>query len=159
MLADSAKLMGAWQNRIYMYSFMRSLREKVRMKASIYPDLIVTEGLDQMKSFIPFDDRYTGPMHGFRDAAHYYARCSAKQFLPAVNVPTLVVQAQDDPFLPASCYPIKEAQNNPNLYLEMPRFGGHVGFFSHPFAKQYWHEARTIEFLRQVLGDSSSLNN
>ena len=147
LLADSGKTMDHWTNRIYMEYFMRGLREKIRLKATMFPDLYDTEGLEKMKTFAPFDDKYTGPIHGFRDAADYYTKCSSKQFLKAISVPTLLVQAEDDPFLPSTCYPLDEAENNNNLFLEMPRYGGHVGFVNEPRHSSFWMESRTASFL------------
>lgn len=136
-----------------MEYFMRGLREKIRVKAEMFPDLYDTEGLEKMKTFAPFDDKYTGPIHGFTGAADYYSKCSAKQFLKSITVPTLLVQAQDDPFLPSSCYPRKDAANNSNLFLEIPKYGGHVGFVNEPQQQCYWMEHRAASFLEMSLAD------
>ena len=151
-LADSAALMGRWHNRIYMKYFMSGLKKKICLKAAMFPKLYDTAGLAGMKTFAAFDDKYTGPIHGFQGAADYYSKCSAKQFLPAIEVPTLLVQAQDDPFLPLSCYPVEEAQDSDNLFLEIPRYGGHVGFIGKKKAANYWLEERTVCFLDDILG-------
>ncbi len=150
MLADSVKVCDRWNNRIYMDYFMRGLRQKIRIKAQMFPNLFDTEGLEQFKTFAPFDDKYTGPLHGFKDAADYYSRCSSKQFLSSITIPTLVVQAMDDPFLPKSCYPTEEAKCSPNLFLEIPRFGGHVGFMNGYRHSSSWMEQRTADFLQDI---------
>ncbi len=147
LLADSGEIMNHWTNRIYMEYFMRGLREKIRIKAKMFPDLYNTEGLRTMKSFVPFDDKYTGPIHGFKDAADYYGKCSSKQFLQEITVPTLLVQAQDDPFLPSSCYPHDDAAKNNSLFLEIPKYGGHVGFVNEPQQECFWMEQRAASFL------------
>ena len=150
-LYDAVQVMSGWQNRGYMRYFMKGLREKIRIKAQRYPELIDLSGLEDMKTFEIFDDRYTAPLHGFSDGADYYQRCSSRQFLPMIRVSTLMVQALDDPFLPASCYPIEEAENNPNLYLEIPEFGGHVGFMGRWRESSYWSEKRASGFLESLL--------
>jgi uncharacterized protein len=98
-----------------------------------------------MTTFREFDDAYTGPLHGFRDAQDYWARCSAKQFLPSVRVPTLIVSALDDPFLAPDCFPYAEARASEWVTLETPAHGGHVGFVSG--GADYWSERRAAEFL------------
>jgi hypothetical protein len=155
-LADSAALMGRPHNRIYMEFFMSGLKKKIRAKALMFPDIYDTDGLAGIKTFAAFDDKYTGPIHGFKCADRYYARCSAKQFLPAITTPTLLVQAQDDPFLPRSCYPLEEAKHNPDFFLEIPKFGGHVGFVGERKAKNYWMEDRAVSFLNDIPGKKPS---
>jgi len=151
-LAGSARRLEAWENKLYMQYFMRGLREKIRIKSAMFPELLNTEGLDEMCTFFPFDNRYTAPLHGFRDAADYYRRCSSKQFLHAIRVPTLLVQAEDDPFLSASCYPKEEAAVNRVLSLLVPRHGGHVGFVQFNRANRYWSEEQAGLFLDNVVG-------
>lgn len=147
MLADSVEIMNGWQNRIYMRYFIGSLSEKIRIKAEMFPGLIDMTGIEKIKTFAPFDDRYTAPLHGFRDAADYYQSCSSRQFLPEIQIPCLMVQAVDDPFLSKSCFPISEAEKNPYLSLEIAEFGGHVGFWGGWRENHYWSESRTVDFL------------
>jgi predicted alpha/beta-fold hydrolase len=149
-LADSVSVMNGWQNRLYMHYFMKGLRQKVRDKAAKFPTLIDPVGLDAMKTFEPFDNKYTGPIHGFTDASDYYEKCSSAQFLHAIHIPTLIVQALDDPFLSASCYPLSEARQNPHLFLEVPQYGGHVGFMGAWNEKFYWSEKRVVQFLKSI---------
>jgi predicted alpha/beta-fold hydrolase len=151
LLADSAATMGRLMNRVYMRYFMSGLHRKVRIKAGMFPEMYDTRGLDSMRTFQPFDDKYTAPVHGFSGADDYYAKCSAKQFLTSIRVPALLVQAQDDPFLPDSCYPYAEARANPDLFLEVPRHGGHVGFVGEHRGAMYWAEERTVKFLGEML--------
>jgi hypothetical protein len=150
-LAASSRRLERVDNCMYMRYFMRGLRQKIRTKATMFPGLIDISGLDGIRKFYPFDDRYTAPIHGFRDAADYYARSSSKQFLAQIRVPTLLVQAEDDPFLDASCYPLREAELNGMLHLEIPSYGGHVGFVQHNRENVYWSEERAGWFLRTVL--------
>ena len=97
-----------------------------------------------------FDDAVTAPLHGFRDAADYYERSSAKPWLPRVAVPTLLVNARDDPFLPESALPT-ERQVASAVKLEFPSRGGHVGFVSGPFPGHIeWLPARLLHFFEHA---------
>ncbi len=145
-LDDAVEVMNRTSNRLYMNYFMAGLKAKIKEKASRFPELIDIEGLDQMVTFEPFDDKYTAPLHGFKNAADYYERCSSAQFLGKIEVPTLVVQALDDPFLASSCYPVEQAAKNANLFLEIPGFGGHVGFMGMWLEQPYWSEKRARLF-------------
>lgn len=149
-LASSAKQLEHWQNRIYMARFMRSLREKVHEKAVRFPDDISTNGLDQMRTFAEFDNVYTGPIHGFRDADDYWAQCSCRHVLNKISIPTLLISALDDPFLTPECFPHEAAKTNPHFHLETPRHGGHLGFVEFNEQCEYWSERRTIGFLKKL---------
>lgn len=134
-------------NRLYMKRFLKMLREKIRMKMPIMPERIDDKGYERIKTFRDFDDRYTAPMFGFADAYDYWEKASSKPLLSAIRVPTLLINAADDPFLAPPCYPVEEAQTNPHLFLEVPRHGGHVGFLSFNSRGEYWSETRTVAFL------------
>lgn len=149
-LADAVVEMDKISNRPYMHYFMKGLRKKIREKAARFPDLIDTDGLDKMITFEPFDDKFTAPLHGFKDAADYYRRCSSAQFIDSIRVPTLLVQAQDDPFLSASCYPVAEAEASERLFLEITQFGGHVGFMGGWQERDYWSEKRALTFIDEM---------
>jgi uncharacterized protein len=135
------------ENRVYLKRFLKSLRKKLLLKAKDFPDHLDLAGYEQLQTFPDFDNRYTAPLHGFQDAEDYYARCSSRQFLPHIRIPTLVVNAQNDPFLSEACFPEAEAAANPLLYLETPQAGGHVGFTLNFLANEYYSEKRAVEFL------------
>lgn len=151
-LAASSMRLERMDNSLYMRYFMKGLREKVEIKARMFPELIDLTGLNEMRTFIPFDDKYTAPLHGFKDAADYYSSCSSLLFLQNIRVSTLLVQAADDPFLPDSCYPVDVAGNSEFLHLEIPRYGGHVGFIQTGNGNVYWSEKRAGRFLQDVIG-------
>ena len=136
-------------NRYYMWRFMRCLKLRIRTKAKRFPGELDITGLNQMRTFAEFDDRYTAPLHGFDGAIDYWTRCSSLPVLPRITIPTLLVNARNDPFLAAECYPEKEATDHPHFHFEAPDFGGHVGFMSSRPNGEYWSEKRTIEFLRE----------
>ena len=108
-----------------------------------------------LKDFRGFDDRYTAPIHGFKDALDYWEKCSSKPHIPAIPVPTLIVNAKNDPFLSKSCFPVKEAESNPFVTLCTPDSGGHVGFISggSPFNPRFWLEERISKFVKDRLAD------
>ena len=98
-------------------------------------------------ALMAFDDRYTAPLHGFESAIDYYTRCSALNFLHAIHIPTLIVNAQNDPFLSAACYPAAALKDHPVVKFESPVFGGHVGFAQFRKNGLYWSEERALSFL------------
>ena len=146
-LASSAKRLEHWSNRIYMRRFMNFLRPKVREKLKHFPGQIKDQGLDRMCTFAEFDDAYTAPIHGFKDANDYWTRCSSAQFLPAIRIPTLLINAKDDPFLTPNCFPIDYARASRYVSLELPSKGGHVGFVEFTGNGEFWSERRSVQFL------------
>jgi uncharacterized protein len=133
--------------RIYRDSFIKSLIAKVEAKAVRFPDKFDVSGIRAIRTFEVFDDRYTAPIHGFRDVEDYWNRSSARQFLPRITVPTLILNACDDPLLTAESFPVAEAEGNPCLFLEMPKWGGHLGFVDLVRGIEPWSERRVAEFL------------
>ena len=133
-------------NYIYQNRFLKSLGKKIQAKHQQYPELIDLSLLKQTKTLYDFDDLFTGPIHGFMNAHDYYSKCSSKQFIRYIDKPTLIINALDDPFLPAECYPIKESQSNSSVELLTPRYGGHVGFVTKG-SQAYWNEKMILHFI------------
>ncbi len=148
-LGGGSRKMGQPANRIYMKRFLKMLHEKIKMKMELMPGKLNDHGYHAMQTFKDFDDRYTAPIHGFRDAEDYWERASCKPFLSSVAIPTLLVNAADDPFLPEECYPVDQARSNPHFYLEIPAHGGHAGFIAFNAQKEYWSEYRAVQFLNK----------
>lgn len=146
-LASSALKLESLANRIYMRRFLRSLRKKIRGKTRQFPGQIHDAGLDVMRTFREFDGAYTAPMHGFASADDYWTRASCEPGLSRISLPALLVNAQDDPFLPSACFPTAAASSSRYFHLETPARGGHVGFISFNAEKEYWSERRAAEFL------------
>lgn len=146
-LVGAAAVLDRPANRIYMEYFLRSLRVKMREKAALFPGMFDLTGLDAMRTFAEFDERFTAPLHGFASAMDYWQRSGCLPVVHAIRVPTLLVNACDDPFLSPGCFPEAEAARNPALHLEMPRVGGHVGFVTLNGGNRYWSEARAADFL------------
>ncbi|MEP6671195.1 MAG: alpha/beta fold hydrolase [Chthoniobacter sp.] len=147
LAACARKLDQRWTNRIYLRRFIVSLVQKIEAKGELFPGIVDATAARRMRTFQEFDDRYTGPLHGFRDADDYWTQSSARQFLPNITVPTLLLQPRNDPFLAPEAYPWSEAETNPQLFLETPDSGGHVGFLDLRHGLQPWSERRTAEFL------------
>ena len=136
-----------WSKRIYRDSCIKSLIAKVEAKAVRFPEKFDVSGIRMIRTFEAFDDRYTAPIHGFRDVEDYWKRSSARQFLNRITVPTLILNACDDPLLTAESFPVAEAEANPCLFLEMPKWGGHLGFVDLVRGIEPWSERRVVKFL------------
>jgi hypothetical protein len=149
-LARGSRRIGQGFSRVYERHFLASLSAKARRKLAHYPDLYDPARLARVRTLWELDDLITGPVHGFRDAADYYERSSARHFLGDVRVPTLLLSAADDPFLPADVLDVvrAEAARNPCLTPEFHPHGGHVGFVGGrvPWAADYYAERRTLEW-------------
>jgi len=137
-------------NVIYLRRFIRALKKTALEKKRLFPKSAMTEEqINNVKSFADFDGLYTAPAHGFENAQDYWDKCSCRPFLKKIKTKTLLINAQDDPFMPISSYPFEEAEQNPNFYFESPKHGGHVGFAGRLNAQaSLWHEDRIIEFLK-----------
>lgn len=150
-LAASARALDQrWSNRIYLRRFLKTLIAKIEAKAQRFPGTLDLRGLRAIRTFQEFDDRFTAPLHGFRDAADYWEKSSARQFLAQIEVPTLLVNARDDPFLTPACFPFTEAEASASLFFEAPASGGHVGFIDLAQGRTPWSERRVVEFLTQI---------
>lgn len=135
-------------NAIYSNRFLRNLKKKVRKKSALMPDKISTTGLNKIKTLTDFDDTYTAPIHGFKNAIDYYTMCSSLYFLNDIKVPSLVLNALNDPFLAPDCHPVEEYKEHKFVTVEAPYHGGHVGFSQPSKHKLYWSEIRALSFIQ-----------
>ena len=144
-LYGSAKELHTFKNILFHDRFKKHLVNRLKIKQKNFIKELSLEEIDSIKTLFDFDNVYTSKAHGFKDALDYYEQCSSLQFLPNIKTPTLIINALNDSFLSPECYPVKEAKNNPNLFLEMPKNGGHVGFV----AKNniYYNEYKAFEFV------------
>lgn len=133
--------------RFYMKRFINKLGKKIKQKAVQHPDnpLLNHDGYELIKNFEEFDNRYTAKMYGFKNARDFYQKAGAKPYLKNIVKPTLIIQAQNDPFLSPECLDLGEAEHNPNLFLQLLHFGGHVGFML-PDTNETWVERRVLDF-------------
>jgi predicted alpha/beta-fold hydrolase len=147
-LKSSAEAMARRANWIYMRRFLVDLRAKLRAKQARFPKEMDDTGYHRVRTFRHFDDRYTAPLHGFRDAEDYWARCSSRFFLDAIRRPALLLSAVDDPFLAPECFPRDAANASKWFHLETPEHGGHVGFVGGGLrSDESYGERRVLEFL------------
>lgn len=130
---------------VYQRRFVKKLVQKVKRKHQLYPDMIDISPLEKVTNLRDFDDCFTAPIHGFKDAKEYYAQCSAKFYLGGITVPTLIVNAKNDPILGLESLDHGLAKNLRMVTLETTRFGGHVGYSCFG-PKTYWSERRTVDF-------------
>lgn len=158
-LASCAQNLARWQNSIYLKRFLKSLRNKIKLKAPYFPSDLDFRNIDRIKNFLEFDNRYTAPLHGFKDANEYWEKNSSSYFLHNITIPTLLLNAANDPFLSKQCFPYAQAEENSNLFLETPDEGGHCGFYKR--GNSYYSEKRAGEFIRNVerLSESEILQN
>lgn len=149
-LGSSASELDQPNKRFYRNRFLKKLEKKIRAKSLKFPDLISLEGFNKIKTFLDFDNRYTAPLHGFADAFDFYSKASSDQFLSSLRIPSLIVNALNDPFLPDACYPFDLAKTHDFVHLETPARGGHVGF-SLAGNSTSWMEVRAFEFVNSFL--------
>jgi predicted alpha/beta-fold hydrolase len=167
-LSSSADLILQRSNWIYHQDFVRRLKKRIRTNYKLYPELYDISGLDDVRTLKEFDDRFTARAHGFADADDYYYRSSALRVIDRIRIPTLIIHAEDDPFIPFA--PLRESivANNPYILLVGTKQGGHVAFISakSPVAEEvddnsspithlssliedrFWAENRVIEFCK-----------
>ncbi|MDQ3393585.1 MAG: alpha/beta fold hydrolase [Bacteroidota bacterium] len=136
-------------NFIYSKRFLNRLKKKIEEKSLILPDKLSIAGYQKIKNLKDFDDVYTAPLHGFKDAVEYYEACSAINFLERISIPTLIVNAKNDPFLSTDCFPHDLLEHHPFVHFESPKQGGHCGFYSKNINGLYWSEIRALQFIFQ----------
>ena len=152
-LAAGADRMERGVGRIYGWHFLRSLRRKVRANARVLRNRIDIEAALAARTLREFDERATAPLHGYRSAADYYFRSSSVRFLDRIRVPTLLIQAGDDPLCGPATLPRRLAAENPFLQdCFVPR-GGHVGFIggSSPSSPRFWAEGEAVRFIAEAV--------
>lgn len=144
-LKGSLESLNQFYNWVYRTSFLKDLRKKYKEKMQNFPEKMPSSDYNKITSLLEFDNVYTAPAHGFKDAFDYYEKNSSLQFLPNIQIPIYILNAQNDSFLSTECYPIELASKMNNLHLEIPNYGGHVGF--HKTNKLYYSELRSLDFL------------
>ena len=135
-------------NLLYEWNFVRNLKARMRRKARVQPGIFDLSLLSGIRTVREFDERFTAPHHGFSSAGDYYYRASSLRVIERVQVPTLIIGAEDDPFVPPAQFEEPALAANPYLTVEVSQFGGHCGFYSRPSINfdGYWAERRIISF-------------
>lgn len=137
-------------NWIYSKRFLHSLKDKIIQKSKVRSELD-SRGIESITTLMEFDDKFTAPIHGFKNAIDYYTRNSSIHFIKNIEIPTLIISAKNDPFLGKECFPDYDAIRNVNLKIEYPNFGGHVGFTLFNQNGLYWSELKALEFIQSKI--------
>jgi len=149
-LAACADALAEPRNFIYERYFVTRLKRRMREKARLFPEryaAALNGGMRGIRTVRQFDDAITAPLSGFRGAADYYARASALRVAGAIRRPTLILTAQDDPFVPFATFGSDAVRENPHITLVAPQYGGHCAFISQESGEErFWCEARVVEF-------------
>ena len=159
-LNASADLINLRSNWIYQRDFVKRLKRRVKVKAKLYPQLYDASNVHLVRTLREFDDRYTAVAHGFLNADDYYFKASALRVIDRIKLPTLIIHAQDDPFIPFAPLRDPAVTENPNILLLAPEHGGHVAFIARKLRKgvsgvveddnRFWAESRVVEFCKLV---------
>ena len=135
-------------NFVYQWNFVRNLKSRMRRKAAAVPGMYSVESLRRIWTIRRFDDVYTAPHHGFRDSADYYYRASALRIVDRIRVPTLIMTARNDPFVPAAPFSHPAITDNPNITVVVTPQGGHCAYMEAPDEGYdgYWAEREIVRF-------------
>jgi predicted alpha/beta-fold hydrolase len=145
-LPSSAATLKLKSNIFYKNRFLGKLKKKMAAKALQFPELIDSSLLEKVTDFDTFDTHFTAKLHGFKDASDFYQTVSADNWMNEISIPSLILNAKNDPLLGPECYPIELAKGKPEIILEIPERGGHTGFVLK--GDEYtWAEYRLLEFL------------
>jgi predicted alpha/beta-fold hydrolase len=137
------------QNRLYQWHFVKNLKRRMRRKADAWPGQFSLDALPRIRSIREFDDAYTAPFHGFKDAGDYYHRASAMRVVANITIPTLIITAADDPFVPPGPFRDPAVVGNRNITVVVTPHGGHCGFVEERNGGYdgYWAEREIVSFL------------
>lgn len=144
-LHQSLKKLEEPKNRIYSRRFVKKLKQQLLLRETKFPDNIEKQQILACKSLFAIDELYTGKAHGFENAVDYYRKSSALNFISSIEIPTLLINARNDEFLSTNSSPVDLAKKNPNFFLEMPDYGGHVGFLQNK--RTTYAEDRALDFI------------
>jgi predicted alpha/beta-fold hydrolase len=146
----------------YQWNFVRNLKNRMRRKVAALPGSFPLDGLPRIWTVRQFDEAYTAPHHGFRDARDYYHRASALRVVDRIRIPTLVITAEDDPFVPTAPFRDPALANNPNITVAITTHGGHCAYLERPAEDYdgYWAEREIVRFatsrVTAAQGDAST---
>ena len=150
-LAACADALEKRENFLYQRHFLRNLLKRYAYKASLFPERYPRNGFGPIRTVREFDDKITAPQFGYRDAQDYYTQASARRVTAQIRVPTLIVTAQDDPFVPYAPFLEAGVGENPAITFEAPECGGHCAFITpRPGPERFWAESRVVEFCESL---------
>ena len=150
-LSASADMIVKRSNWLYHRDFVRRLKQRIRTNHKLYPERYDISALDEVHTLREFDDRYTSVAHGFADANDYYYRSSSLRVVDRICVPTVIIHAEDDPFIPITPLRDPAVADNPYILLLAPAQGGHVAFIAadrEDDDDRFWAENRVVEFCK-----------
>jgi len=151
-LAASATVLDRGLNRrLYTANFLSTMKAKLDQKAHLYRDFLDLPAARRAKTFAEYDRLVTAPLNGFADEQDYWTRSSSAQFLPGIRRPTLLINALNDPFIPASALPRAAVAASRWLEADFVEQGGHAGFLEGFGGRRSWAEGRALAFLRRHL--------
>jgi predicted alpha/beta-fold hydrolase len=154
-LATCARELGRRRNRIYEIRFLRELGRTLRTKQRLMPERFSSLSVAGVRSIYEFDDRVTARAFGFRDADDYYEQSSSRQFLKQIRLPALLIQAQDDPFVPSAIFEHPDVYASPCVRLLAAEHGGHVAFLARE-RPRFWAIEQTMEFFKRLAGEGAA---
>ncbi len=151
-LSSCADAIEMRSNFLYHARFVYSLRNRMKLKAQLFPEQYDIKKLRGIWTIRKFDDMYTSRHAGFLDVHDYYERASAIQVISKIAVPTLILHSKDDPFIPFAPFESRALKENPNIILLASEHGGHVGFITanKDAANRFWYEKKIVEFAEQI---------
>jgi predicted alpha/beta-fold hydrolase len=156
-LAQGSNALHEPANRIYEWRFLRGLMDRFRRKAALYPQVYEPIPTGPIRSLRQFDDRIVARYCGFTGADDYYFRAASARVVERIAVPTLILQAADDPFIRLTSQTRAVILANPNIRFVETRHGGHCAYLSHqPGDEIHWAEATVIRYLALVCGANGS---
>jgi predicted alpha/beta-fold hydrolase len=156
-LRASTLHMAQRRNWIYHQDFLRRVKNRIRRKKKLFPDLYDISVLSDIHSIEEFDDRFIAPAFGFGDARDYYAKASSLPWIRHIRIPTLIIHAEDDPFIPFAPLRDPSVAGNPYVLLLAPERGGHVAFLSANAGEdRFWAENRLVEFCNLVTANTNT---
>jgi predicted alpha/beta-fold hydrolase len=156
-LRASTNLIARRRNWIYQQNFLLSLKNRIKVKEKLFPDRYDSTGLEDVRSVEQFDNRYVAPHFGFADANDYYAKASSLPFISRIRIPTLIIHAKDDPFIPFEPMRDPAIAANPYVLLLATERGGHVAFVSANAGEdRFWAESCLVEFFKLAAHTSDS---
>jgi predicted alpha/beta-fold hydrolase len=143
-------------NGLYQWNFVRDLKRRMRRKSRFHPGQYDLARLDAVRTVREFDEAYTAPYFGFRNASDYYHRASAMRVIDRVRVPALVITSEDDPFVPSQPFHDPKVTGNPHIDLRISAHGGHCGFIGEKSGEDdgYWAENQIVEFVAKNISCS-----
>lgn len=152
-LARSVDALERPANRLYEWNFVRNLKARMRRKAAAFPGLFELNGLRRVRTVREFDEAFTAPHHGFRDAADYYYRASAMRVIDKICVPALILTSADDPFVPTDPFRDPAVTRNPNITVVITEHGGHCAYVERAARGYdgYWAERQVVEFASRAI--------